>query len=80
MIREEVWRAADGSIARFNLAFINVNLFARDNGRVLGYDTAHGHLHRHYAGTVELIESASYAEIFDRFIEEVANLRRRREL
>jgi hypothetical protein len=80
LIREEVWRATDGSVARFNLAFINFHLFAGDNGRVLGYDTAHGQLHRHYAGAVEAVTPAEYLEIFDRFMNEVAALRKRNEL
>ena len=42
LIREEVWKDSSGRIVRYNLAFINFHLFAEDNGRVLGYDTAHG--------------------------------------
>jgi hypothetical protein len=80
LIREEVWRADDGSVARFNLAFINFHLFANDNGRVLGYDTSHGQLHRHFAGGVELISTAPYIEILDRFIDEVAKLKTKRSL
>jgi hypothetical protein len=55
LIREEVWKDAGGNVFRYNLAFINFHLFAGDNGRVLGYDTAHGQAHRHFAGTVEVI-------------------------
>jgi len=80
LIREEVWKTVEGLVARFNLAFINFHLFAGDNGRVLGYDTAHGSLHRHFGGAVEVIAPTSYAEIFDRFIEEVDRPRRRTEL
>jgi hypothetical protein len=47
---------------------------------VLGYDTAHGRLHRHFAGAVELIEHAEYDVVFDRFIEEVEELEKRRRL
>jgi len=78
LIREEVWKADDGSIIRYNLAFINFHLFAGDNGRVLGYDTAHGFPHRHFAGMIEAIEPAPYVEIFDRFIAEVEALKVRR--
>ncbi|MGA2535271.1 MAG: hypothetical protein ABSF53_04595 [Terracidiphilus sp.] len=80
LVREEVWKADDGSVARFNLAFINFHMFTSDNGRVLGYDTSHGRLHRHFAGVVELISTASYAEILDRFLGEVATLKRQRGL
>jgi hypothetical protein len=79
-IREEMWEDVDGNVVRYNLAFINFHLYSHDNGRVLGYDTAHGHLHRHFAGTVEMIESATYREIQDRFYAEVGELKRRKTL
>jgi hypothetical protein len=80
VIREEVWEDADGTVVRYNLAFINYHLFAGDNGRVLGYDTAHGLPHRHFAGAIEEVEPAPYTQIFDRFLAEVNTLKRRREL
>ena len=80
LIREEVWKDATGRVVRYNLAFINFHLFAKDNGRVLGYDTAHGNAHRHFAGTVEDIGPVEYGEIFERFIGEVNQLRTRRSL
>jgi hypothetical protein len=80
LIREEVWNDAAGRIVRYNLAFINFHLFAGDNGRVLGYDTAHGALHRHFSGTVEDIEPAAFTDIRKRFIAEVDALKTRRKL
>ena len=80
LIREEVWKDAAGRVVRFNLAFINSHLFAGDHGRVLGYDTAHGRLHRHFAGAVEEIEPYEYGAILERFIGEVSELRTRRKL
>ncbi len=79
-IREEVWKDEEGSVVRYNLAFINFHLFAGDNGRVLEYDTAHGHAHRHFAGSMEVIEPAPYRKVRDRFIAEVDKLKRRRKL
>jgi len=79
-VREEVWVDVEGMVVRYNLAFINFHLFGRDNGRMLGYDTAHGQPHRHFAGTVEMIEPAPYDEIHDRFLAEVDELRRLRNL
>jgi hypothetical protein len=67
-------------VVRYNLAFINFHLFAGDHGRVLGYDTAHGQVHRHFAGAVEAIEPAGYDDILERFIGEVNELRTRRKL
>ena len=75
MIREETWEDAEGNVVRYNLTFINFHLFAKDNGRVLGYDTAHGRPHRHYAGRVEMIEVTPYAEIARRFLAEVEELK-----
>ena len=80
VIRVEAWKDNKGKIIRFNLAFINFYLFARDNGRVLGYDTAHGHLHRHFAGTVEPIEAAPCEKVYRRFFREVEALRKREHL
>ena len=74
VIREEVWQDEDGKVVRYNIAFINFHLFAGDNGRVLGYDTAHGSPHRHFAGTVEPILPAPYTQILERFIAEVHEL------
>jgi hypothetical protein len=80
LIREEVWKDAEGNVVRFNLAFINFHLYPRDHGRVLGYDSAHGHPHRHFAGKVEMIEPVDYEVIFDRFLAEVRLLKRRSRL
>ena len=80
LIREEVWKDAEGNVVRFNLAFINFHLYPRDHGRVLGYDSAHGYPHRHSAGVVEKIEPAHYRVIYRRFMEEVDRLRERRSL
>jgi hypothetical protein len=80
LIREEVWKDRAGNVVRYNLAFINFHLFAGDHGRVLGYDTAHGTAHRHFAGVVEQIDAADYREILKRFIAEVEELKTRRNL
>ena len=80
LIREEVWKDSTGKVVRYNLAFINLHLFSEDNGRVLGYDNAHRTPHRHFAGTVEDIEPATYEEIFWRFVAEVSELKTRRKL
>jgi hypothetical protein len=80
LIREEVWQDASGKTVRFNLAFLNPWLSARDNGRVLGYDTALGHLHRHFGGEVQVIPAEGYDKIRSRFINEVAALKRRETL
>jgi hypothetical protein len=56
-----------GKVTRYNLAYINHNLCGLDNGRVVGYDNAHGYHHRHYKGTVEPIDFTSFEDIEARF-------------
>ena len=79
-VREEIWRDEVGEITRYNLAFIYPALFAADNGRLLGYDTAHGSLHRHFLGTIQQLPPTPYNDIFNRFLGEVEELRKRKEL
>jgi hypothetical protein len=43
------------------------NLFASDNGRVVGYDNAHDGHHRHYFGVVEPIAFVSFEDVEQRF-------------
>ncbi len=57
-------------ITRYNLVYINHNLCGVDNGRVLGYDNAHGYHHRHYMGSVEPIKFVSFEETEERFQQE----------
>ena len=55
------------TVVRYNLVYINYNLCQVDNGRVLGYDNAHGLHHKHYMGHVEPIDFVSYEKIEDLF-------------
>jgi hypothetical protein len=77
LIREEVWVDESGIAVRYNLAFINHFLHQRDNGRVLGYDNAHGVHHRHYFGKVEAISATSFEQAANLFRDEVNELRKR---
>jgi hypothetical protein len=54
-------------VTRYNLAYINHNLYGLDNGRVVGYDNAHGYHHRHFKGSVEAIDFISFEDIEARF-------------
>jgi hypothetical protein len=62
---------------RYNLAFINHFMYKGDNGRVLGYDMAHRHHHRHFMGKVETTDFAGYEKLSERFFREVAVLRKK---
>lgn len=67
ILRREVWVDGKGKVIRYNLAYINHDIFQGDNGRVLGYDNAHGFHHRHFKGKVEAVEFHSFDNIEDRF-------------
>ena len=66
-LRREVWVDRRGKVVRYNLAYINHDIFQGDNGRVVGYDNAHGFHHRHFKGRVEAIEFTSFEDIEARF-------------
>lgn len=58
IVEDEVWYA-DGEVAAYNLAYINLKRCGVDYGRVLGYDNSHGFHHRHFMGKVETIKFRS---------------------
>ena len=66
-LRREVWADTKGKVTRYNLAYINHKLHAEDNGRVVGYDNAHGYHHRHYFGVVEPVAFVSFEDVETRF-------------
>jgi hypothetical protein len=67
LLRWEVWVDEDNRVARYNLAYINALIYAADNGRVLGYDSAHGQHHRHFKGEVTEVNYLSFEQIEERF-------------
>lgn len=67
-LRREVWVDEEtGKITRYNLVYINHNIFTGDNGRVIGYDNARGGHHRHCFGIVEPIDFVSFEDVEERF-------------
>ena len=70
-LRREIWVDANGKVVRFNLAFINQNIYRGDNGRVLGYDSQHGTWHRHHLGEVSPVAATSFHEVEAKFEVEV---------
>ena len=48
VLRREIWMDRRGHVVRYNVAYINPPIFAGDNGRVVGYDSAQGFHHRRY--------------------------------
>lgn len=71
VLRREVWiEGKTGAVTRYNLAYINHNIFSGDNGRVLGFDNKHGFHHKHFMGTVEEVTFESYEATEQRFQDE----------
>lgn len=77
ILRREVWVDVRGQVLRYNLAYINHDIFQGDNGRVLGYDNAHGFHHRHFKGNVDAIDFSGFEDIEARFESEWTAFRRK---
>ncbi|MGH9623477.1 MAG: toxin-antitoxin system TumE family protein, partial [Bryobacteraceae bacterium] len=68
-----------GRLLRYSLALIDTHKTGVDDGRVIGYDNAHGHHHRHCDGKVEIVEYGSYESIEKRFEAEIREYLENRE-
>jgi hypothetical protein len=75
ILRREVWVDSRNVVTRYNLAYINLAIFSGDQGRVVGYDNAHGYHHRHYLGKVETFKFVSFEDVETRFQEDWLRLR-----
>jgi len=70
LLSYEVWGFREKGktvVTRYSLTYVNHEIFQGDNGRVLGFDNAHGYHHRHYMGEIESVEFVSYEATLDRF-------------
>lgn len=70
LLSYEVWGYKDRGravVTRYNLAYVNFAIYSGDNGRVLGFDNAHGYHHRHFMGKVEAVDFESYEATLERF-------------
>jgi hypothetical protein len=63
-----------GTSEVFSMAYGCPAKFSQDNGRVLGYDTKHGHdpidygpCHRHYLAQKEAFHLSKYEQVFEIF-------------
>lgn len=61
-------------VLRFRMVYINPLSFAGDNGRVLGYDNAHGYWHRHYLGSETQLPEMNYETLVQTFEKELAQV------
>ena len=75
ILREEVWVNSASEVVKYNLAFLLPHVFAKDNGRILGYDNAHGIHERHCQGSVEQVPFKNYLSTATRFYKEAARIR-----
>jgi hypothetical protein len=75
ILRREVWVDGKGAVTRYNLAYINRRIFSGDNGRVIGFDNAHGYHHHHYFGKVDAVTFTSFAATEILFEEEWQSVR-----
>ncbi len=75
IIPEEVYVNDAAAMVKYNLVFIHLGLCQQDNGRVLGYDNAHGHHERHWMGSVQPVGFISYERTLRRFLDEVEALK-----
>lgn len=73
-LRRETWEDEHGNIIRYNLAYINYQLYPGDNGRVVGFDNQHGYHHRHFMGKTESVEFVSFVDLENRFDMEWSSL------
>jgi hypothetical protein len=67
IIKFEAWEY-ENDIVKYNMVYINKNIFPNDNGRVMGYDNSHNFHHKHYFGQItELDNFINYQELVQRF-------------
>lgn len=77
ILKEEVWVNEENEVVKYSLAYINHAICSEDNGRVLGYDNAHGEHERHQMGKVEVVPFTTYRACVGLFLAEVRDWRER---
>lgn len=72
IVKIDAWENNQRKVVKYSMAYINHQIFAEDNGRVLGYDNTHNYHHRHYFGEISEVENfTSYQELVERFEKEI---------
>jgi Family of unknown function (DUF6516) len=71
VVRIQADYSRKGRLLKYSMALIDTQNIAIDNGRLLGYDHAHGYHHRHRLGQVEPVEFDTYEDTEKRFEAEV---------
>jgi len=71
-IKIEAWEDEQGDVVKYNIAYVNHELYQGDNGRVIGYDNAHDYHHKHDFGEISPVaDFTSYEDILERFEAEI---------
>ena len=72
IVKIDAWENNQRKVVKYSMAYINHQIFAEDNGRVLGYDNTHNYHHRHYFGEISEVENfTNYQELVERFEKEI---------
>ena len=66
IVRIQVDYSRAGRVLRYSLSLIDLSS-SLDNGRIVGYDNAHGQHHRHYFGRMDRVEFESYERLEGQF-------------
>jgi len=71
VIKFEAWEY-ENQIVKYNMFYINKEIFPNDNGRVIGYDNSHNFHHKHYLGEIYKIDDfINYQDLVQRFKEDI---------
>jgi len=72
IIKIEAWEDTEGKLIKYSIAYINHGLYLEDNGRVIGYDNAHGYHHKHLFGEISPVNNfINYETIIEQFEREI---------
>ena len=74
IVRIQVDYSRAGNLLRYSLSLIDLSN-PLDNGRIVGYDNAHGDHERHWMGSVQSVGFISYERTLRRFLDEVEALK-----
>jgi hypothetical protein len=75
LISERWTEDRTGRPLAYAFAYIDFAIHTGDNGRVLGYDNAHGFHERHFMGRASATGFSTYDAQYERFLDEVTEIR-----
>lgn len=69
--RFETWVDEQGKMVKYNMALIHHLICQSDNGRVLGYDNAHGYHERHFMNQASPTPFVSFEQTTATFLADI---------